>query len=310
MRSLRSREKIARQAESPVPPVRKSLRCNVGQTVPSVNSVSQAISLRLLSAVLCALVVWAGLARAADFAALQPQGYVSDYSGVIDSTTRAALEQYCAKVEAATGAQIAVLTIPSLQGEPLEDVANAIFRKWGIGKKGADEGALLLLVTGDRRMRLEVGYGLEPMIPDGFAGSVLRTMSPALRESRYGEAVVEGVRTVAARIAQAKGVQIDDSLPPPQRHPAARSPAPPISSVFLGIVFLIWLLASIGGRGRGGRSGGSGVLTGLILGSMLGRSSGGARWGGGFGGFDSGGGGGFGGFGGGSSGGGGASGSW
>jgi uncharacterized protein len=204
-------------------------------------------------------------------------------------------------VEARTGAQIAVLTVPSLQGEPVEDVANDVFRKWGVGQKTTNEGVLLLLATQDRRMRLEVGYGLEPILPDGFSGSVLRAMSPSLRASRYGEAVTAAVQTIGSRIAEAKGVTIEGSLPRATRQ-VSRGPSLP--GLIFGVVVLLWLMGAM----RGGRGGGTGLIAGMLLGNMLGRSSGLGRGGGGFGGFDSGGG--FGGFGGGDSGGGGASGSW
>jgi uncharacterized protein len=260
--------------------------------------------MRKITVALCGWLALAALAVAADFAALKPQGYISDYAGVIDPAAKAALEQYCALVEAKTGAQIAVLTIPSLEGEPVEDVANSVFRKWGVGQKTTNEGVLLLLATQDRRMRLEVGYGLEPILPDGFSGSVLRAMSPFLRESRYGEAVTEAVQTIGTRIAQAKGVTIEGSLPRAAR-PSSRST--PFPLIVFGVMMLLWVIGAMRG-GRGGGSGFSGLLTGMLLGNLLGRSSGLGRGGGGFGGFDSGGG--FGGFGGGDSGGGGASGSW
>jgi uncharacterized protein len=77
---------------------------------------------------------------------------------------------------------MALVTIATLEGEPIEDVANTIFRAWGVGQKGKNEGILLLLSIGDRRSRLEVGYGLEPILPDGLAGSILREMRPALRQ--------------------------------------------------------------------------------------------------------------------------------
>jgi uncharacterized protein len=252
-------------------------------------------------------------AVAADFASLKPQGYLSDYAGVIPAPVKAAVERYCAEVEAKTGAQIAVLVIPSLQGEPVEDVAVDVFQKWGIGKKGSDEGVLLLLATQDRRMRLEVGYGLEPIIPDGFAGEVLRAMRPALRSGDYGGAIVDAVRTLGARIATAKGVSIGEALPQAQRRRAEPGPAL-FPLLFLGLVFLLWIVAlARSGRGWGprGRTSGTDMLTGMLLGSILGRSIGPPRGGGGFGGYSGGGGfGGFGGFGGGRSGGGGASGSW
>ena len=138
----------------------------------------------------CVLLLLSTLsASPVDFAGLKPQGYVSDFAHVLAPGPRAQLEHYCKSLEQQTGAELAVVTLPTLNGEPIEDVANDMFRKWGVGKKGKDEGLLLLLVTQDRRMRLEVGYGLEPIIPDGFAGSILRSMRPALREQRYDEAL-------------------------------------------------------------------------------------------------------------------------
>src|SRR5690242_3921273 len=96
-----------------------------------------------------------GTLFAVDWKALHPEGYVSDFAHVVDPQSKAALEQFGLTVEKATGAQIALVTIPSLQGEPIEDVANTIFHAWGIGAKGKNEGIMLLLVTGDRRSRLE-----------------------------------------------------------------------------------------------------------------------------------------------------------
>ncbi len=263
--------------------------------------------MRRVGLCLCLLLACWLAAPAANFAALEPQGYVTDYAGVVEPATRAALEQYCSRLEAATGVQIAVLIIPALEGEPIEDVANAVFQKWGVGKKGSDEGLLLLLSTGDKRMRLEVGYGLEPIIPDGFAGEVLRSMRPALRGSRYGDAVTEAVRTLGARIAQSKGVSLDSGLPRRELPERRRLPVP----VILFAVFTaLWAISAIGGSRAVRRRGayGDGALTGLLIGGILGRGLRSGGGGGGFGGFDSGGG--FGGFGGGSSGGGGASSSW
>jgi uncharacterized protein len=268
-------------------------------------TLSRVLNVKKIAGALCALLWLSMAALAVDFAALQPQGYVSDFAQAIDPASRAALENYCGRVEALTGAQIAVVTVETLAGEPVEDVANALYTKWGIGKKTTNEGILLLLAIQDHRDRLEIGYGLEPIITDGVSGSILRAMSPALKESRYGEAAIEAVRLLGARIAEAKGVQIDAALPQRTRR-AARSSFPwPLA--IIGLFLLFQLLAGIGGKGgrRGGGSG-TGFLLGMLLGNTMGRSMG--SGGGGFGGFDSGGG--FGGFGGGGSGGGGASGSW
>src|SRR5260370_37542890 len=146
--------------------------------------------------VLLALCASAG--SGVDWKALKPQGYVSAFGNVVDPASKSQLEAYCAAVERSTGAQIALVTINTLEGEPIDDVANTIYRAWGVGQKGKNEGALLLLVIGDRRNRLEVGYGLEPIVPDGFAGSVLREMRPALRQQRYGEALLAAAETSCA----------------------------------------------------------------------------------------------------------------
>jgi uncharacterized protein len=237
-----------------------------------------------------------------DFAALKPEGYVSDFARVVDPASRAQLERYCRGVQDSTGAQMALVTLDTLAGEPIEDVANSIYRRWGVGQKGKNEGVLLLLVVGDHRTRLEVGYGLEPILPDGFSGSILREMSPALREKRYGEALMAGAQTIGARVASAKGVELKTA--PLRRRAVRREQNIPWWMVLGGIGVLIWLL-SMGGTGRGG-GGFGGFLTGMLLGNLMGRGLG--SGGGGFGGDDSGGG--FGGFGGGDSGGGGASGDW
>ena len=253
---------------------------------------------------LCAGLALAAAVSGADLKTLQPQGYVSDFSGVVDPASRAELERYCAAVERSAGAQLAFVTLPSLEGEPIEDVANRLFRAWGVGPKGTDEGIMLLLVTGDRRSRLEVGYGLEPYIPDGFAGSILREMRPALREQRYGEALLAAAGTLGNRIAQAKGVAIDAAAPRSRARQEDR--AIPWPLLFGGGLFLLFLLLQARGKARYG--GGGGFLPGVIIGNMLGRSGWGSRGSGGFGGFDSGDS--FGGFGGGDSGGGGASSDW
>jgi uncharacterized protein len=242
-----------------------------------------------------------------DLKSLQPQGYVSDFAAVLDPNTRAKLEDYCGRVEQATGVQMALVTVKTLNDAPIEDASNDLFRRWGIGKKGKDEGLLLLLAVQDHKDRIEVGYGLEPILPDGFVGSILRTIKPYLEQNNYAQAMLAAAEEMGSRIAQSKGVALDFSL---QRRPPVRTvrhrSGIPWTLVIIGLVFLFSLL------GRGGRGGGGGFLTGMLLGSLMGRG-GGWGGGGGFGGYDSGGGGGgggFGGFGGGDSGGGGASGNW
>ncbi len=254
-----------------------------------------------LARVLLPFLLLATSLYALDLTKLKPQGYVSDFARVLSASDRAQLEDYAGRLEEATAAQMAIVTLDSLDGEPVEDVTNNLYRQWGVGKKGKDEGIMLLLAVRDHRDRIEVGYGLEPILPDGFDGSVLRRIQPILRTGAYGQALFAAADQIGSTIAQAKGVALNFGLQRRVR-PASRPATIPFPFIIIGIVFLLFLIS---------RGGGGGFWTGLILGNLLGR--GGSGWGGGgFGGYDSGGGGGggFGGFGGGDSGGGGASGSW
>ncbi len=234
----------------------------------------------------------------------KPEGYVSDFAHVIDAASKSQIEAYATSVEQATGAQMAFVTVPTLEDEPIDEVANAIFRAWGVGEKGKDNGIMLLLSIADRKSRLEVGYGLEPILPDGVAGDVLREMRPALRKNDVGDAMIAAAETIGGIVAHAKNVQLTVH-PPPRRNRPDTSDHVNIPAI-LGVIALVWLFSHASGPRSGS---GLGVLPWLLLGNLLGgRSSYGSRGSGGFGGFDSGDG--FGGFGGGGSGGGGASRDW
>lgn len=243
--------------------------------------------------------------QAADFSSLQPQGYVSDFAQVINPAHKAELERYCSRVEAQTGAQIAIVTIPTLDGDPIEDVANSLFRRWGVGKKGKDEGVLLMFAVRDRKMRMEVGYGLEPILPDGLAGQLLDSMRPLLRQGEYGPAMLEAGHQLGSRIAQGKGIQLDTSLPS-RRQPQGQDVQSLLGLLvpFLFLFLLIWIVSRSNRQRRYYRGRGGGIYpVGIPMGGGWSGSGGG-----GFGGYDSGEG--FGGFGGGDSGGGGASSDW
>jgi len=246
-------------------------------------------------------------AFALDTTKLKPTGYVNDFAHVIKAP--AALEAYCGAVERATGVQMAIVLVDSLDDDSIEDATNKLYNEWGIGKKGKDEGLLLLLAIKDRKQRAEVGYGLEPIITDGFAGGVLRSIRPILRQGDYGGALLAAAQQFGQRIAEAKGVTIEGQPRNARRTP--RNGGPSLGGLIFGIVMFIFFIRLISG-GRGGGGGGTGFLTGMLLGNLLGGGRRGSGWGGGgFGGYDGGGGGGgFGGFGGGSSGGGGASSGW
>jgi uncharacterized protein len=222
----------------------------------------------------------------------QPRGYVSDFAEIIPAAEESRISSLCAQVEEKTTAEIAVVTMPDIGGESEELYASELFRRWGIGKKGEDNGILLFLTLAERRFRIETGYGLEGLLPDGRLGQIAdQRIIPFFRKGEYGQGFYSGVRAIAEIIAADAGVQLSLEGPPP---------APPSDGgrsrgfripVFL-IIILIFMI--FGGR--------LGLLPLLLLGGMP-RGRGG--FGGGFGG--GGFGGGFGGFGGGMSGGGGVS---
>ena len=242
-----------------------------------------------------------------DTSKLKPTGYVNDFAHAIDPRAAAEIEAYCANVERATGAQFAIVSVDTLEDEPVEDVANRLFTQWGIGKKTTNEGLLILLAIRDHKNRVEVGYGLEPIVSDGYAGGVLRGIRPILRQGNYGGALLAAAQQFGQRIADAKGVTIEGAPPRANRSPDSGGGS--ILGIIFFFVILMLVLRGMSGRGGGGFGG---FLTGLLLGNLMGPRRGGGYgggWsGGGFGG--GGGGGGFGGFGGGSSGGGGASSNW
>jgi uncharacterized protein len=228
---------------------------------------------------------------------LHPTGYVNDFAHVLDPSTVAQLENICRQIDRKAHAQIAVVTINSLDGADIESYSVDLFKKWGIGYKSTDRGVLILLAVKDHRYRVEVGYGLEPILPDGKVGGFGRETVPLLRQNDYNGALLLLVSRIANVIAQDAGVEVTGTS---TRDPS-QPDAPPFQGlsagtiavlIIIGLIVLFtplrrllfyWFLFGGGGGYRGGGWGG-----------------------GGFGGS----GGGFGGFGGGSSGGGGASGSW
>jgi uncharacterized protein len=258
------------------------------------------------------LIALGTLAFALDTSKLKPTGYVNDFAKVLDQAGKARLEAYCLQLEQTTGVQMSIVTVDTLDDEPVEDVGNRLFHDWGIGKKGKDNGVLLLFAIKDHKDSAELGFGIEPLVSDADAGTIMRGIRPILRSGNYSGAMLAAAQQIGSAIAQQSGVDLPGGAPVPHQRPVAHHDSIPFPLIIGGIFVIIWLfgLFTRGGRGGGRPGGGSGVggfLTGMILGNMMGRGGGG--WGGG--GFGGGsGGGGFGGFGGGDSGGGGASSDW
>ncbi|MCX7895559.1 MAG: TPM domain-containing protein [Thermoanaerobaculum sp.] len=128
-------------------------------------------------------------------------GRVNDLAGLLDEASREQLEQRLAQIEQSTGAQVVVLTIPSLEGEDLEDYAHRVASTWQLGQKGKDNGVLFLIAKGERKMRLEVGYGLESVLPDALARRILdQLVKPAFRAGDFAGGISAGVEAVARAI--------------------------------------------------------------------------------------------------------------
>jgi uncharacterized protein len=269
-----------------------------------------------ISAILWILLGAAVWVAAEPIASLHATNYVNDFAGVLDAATQARLNDLCQQVDQKAHAQIAVVTVKSVDGQDVVSYAVALYQKWGIGAKGKDRGVLILLATEDRKYWTTVGYGLESILPDGKVGGFGREMVPLLRSGDYAGAVTLMTSRVASVIAQDAGVTLENQ-PPLAATP--RQPAPNVgmgTGTVLVLIFVLFFIvipilrAIFRGRGGGRGGGGSGLLSGLLWG-MLFSNMGGGRGGFGGGGFGGGfGGGGFGGFGGGSTGGGGAGGSW
>ncbi len=238
---------------------------------------------------------------------------VNDFANVIDAASESRLDTLIRKLHSATGDTIVVATRPGIA--PFAD-ERELAVQWfanrgrGIGDQEKDTGVLVVLVPNDRAVWIEVGYGLEGAITDGFSGSTSRNlMAPFFREGRYGDGLVAGVTAVAQRIAEERHVSLGD-LPAVERPVARRSSRGiPLWAILL-LFFVVMWLSGRGGGGPGGRGRGrrgsmwgpawSGWGTGMSTGGFGGGSFGGGSFGGG----------GFGGFGGGMSGGGGGGARW
>jgi uncharacterized protein len=253
------------------------------------------------------LLLLAAPAAAQDFPKLT--GRVVDGANIIPDTDEAALTQKLEALETASSRQLVVATVPSLQGYDIADYGYQLGRHWGIGQKGANNGIILLVAPAERRVTIQVGYGLEPIMTDALSHQIIsEQMLPSFKDDNYPRGINAGADAIIEQLqappeqAEAKAVAAQQA----KRQNARGGGGSVFPLVFWGIVFLFVVLPMLRGGRRGRRHRRSGVW---VWGPGLGGGGwGGGSSGGGFGGFG-GGGGGFGG-GGGSFGGGGASGGW
>src|SRR5713226_5998822 len=173
---------------------------------------------------------------------IHPTGYVTDLASVMAPDTKARLEALCHEVEEKTGTQIAVVTVRSLDGESIENYAVNLYKQLGVGSKGDNRGVLLLVAPAEHKYRIEVGYGLEPVINDARAGDAGRAMVPLLRQGDYSAAIEAATWMLAKYIADDRGVTLSGGPPSqPARKEARRSS--PIG--LWGILFILWIIFSI-----------------------------------------------------------------
>lgn len=230
----------------------------------------------------------------------QPTGYVNDYAGVIDPASSASMGDLIERLRGATGAEIAVVTLPSIGNHDAAEVALAIGRRWKVGGQAEigdprrNAGLVLLLVPrreGDPNsghIRVEVGQGLEGIVTDAAAGQIRDLMRPHLAEAKYGDGLLLGVRALASRIARGYGVT-DSALTAYQPPVDSEQGSPTIGNLLpILLLVLFVLMASRGNRRR--RKRGGIYWGGPWIGGGWGGGGGFGGGGGGFGGFGGGGG--------------------
>ena len=229
-------------------------------------------------------------------------GRVVDNAGLLSPQAEQTLTAQLADLETKTGRQMVVATLPDLGGYEIEDYGYQLGRAWGIGDKTRNDGVLLLVAPNAKKVRIEVGYGLEGILTDALSSVIIQTkILPAFRDGKMEEGVVAGAQAVIGQLSlpddQAKAI----ATATPEPEVESESSLPGV--IIFIVVIIFWVLSSIlrGGRGRRGRRGGGlwWILPLLLSGN--GRGGGGGSWGGGGGGFSGGGG---------SFGGGGSSGGW
>lgn len=221
----------------------------------------------------------------------KPVGAVNDFAAVIPDQYKARMEALSREVLEKTGTAVVVATVKSIGDDGAEDYASRLYQAWGIGKKGEDKGVLIFLAVTERKIRIETGYGVEGILPDGLVGEILDEYTiPYLKQKDYGKGLFGAMAAVSAVVAKDAGISLtgQPTFERRERRPIRKQGS--IVPLIILLLVMIPLLAT-----RTGRQ----MLPWLLLLFLSG-----GRGGGGFGGF---GGGGFGGFGGGSSGGGGAS---
>ena len=255
--------------------------------------------------------VFAVPAVAQEFPALT--GRVIDNANIIPDAEEAVLSAKLEALETQSQRQVVVVTLPSLQGYEISDYGYRLGREWGLGDAERNDGAILIVAPEERKVRIEVGYGLEPYLTDGLSALIIQQqILPRFRDGDFAGGINVGTDAIIQQLQLPAAEALDVAAQANQKRESSGG-FPVGALIWLAFIFFFFILPMLGGRGRRRRHGGIGSTVGNIilweaLGAAARSASGSSRGSGGFGGF-SGGGGGFSG-GGGSFGGGGASGGW
>ncbi len=193
----------------------------------------------------------------------KPQGLVSDFANVLKAEERQALEAKLQALQRSSGSQVAVVTVPSLGGDTVENYAVELFKDWGIGQQGRDNGVLILAAVEDRQVRIEVGYGLEGALTDAESARIIRDIiTPAFKNGSYAEGLSGAADRVAAALA--------GEAPPPDQADGSSGMKFNFDIIWF-LFFLPMWLGSVLGRSKSWWAGGIiGGLAGVVLGFIFG----------------------------------------
>ncbi|NTV53758.1 MAG: TPM domain-containing protein [Candidatus Firestonebacteria bacterium] len=216
----------------------------------------------VVSSVLCLIAsspIWAKMPT-------KPEGRVSDFAEMLTESEEAALQDLSERLEKATGAQLAVVTVPELDGLTAEEYANRLFKLWGVGRKGQDDGVLFLVALKEGRARIEVGYGLESVLNDGKVGRILdEAVMPRLKAMNYGE----GIQAGAERIAEAVSGNADwGKTVPATSVPTAEEPLPKWLKIAFPLLMGLFVTLGFLSLGAGLRGDWKSVVWGALFGGI------------------------------------------
>jgi len=199
-----------------------------------------------------------------------PRGAVNDFANVIDPDNAAKMEALAREVLQKTGTAIVVVTVPTIgEGEETSLYVNGLYKAWGIGKKGEDKGVLIFLTVKERKIRIETGYGVEGILPDGLVGEIRDTyLKPQLQAGNYGKAFYDTMYACSSYIAKDAGVQLSGTPAPYRTKARAEKKGISVTGIIIFLIiaalligtktgrrmlpWILLLLLSGGGRGSGG----------------------------------------------------------